>query len=152
MPPTLAPIVLVEDDPNDVLFIRHALQHARIENPVVVFSTATEAQEQILSPSYTAAIPVLFMLDMHLPGGLTGLEFLRWLRQQGLPVASTPAMMLTGSDRDDHRAESRRLGANVYLQKPVTEERLTEAVQALGFVVVTNLVSGQMGFRIIERR
>jgi hypothetical protein len=91
-PRTVAPIVLIEDDANDVLFVRHALQHARIDNPLVVFTTASAARDLILRTSDTTTAPVLFL------------------------------------------------------------ERLTEALQTLGQAVVTNMVSGRVGFRIIERR
>jgi hypothetical protein len=40
----------------------------------------------------------------------------------------------------------------VFLQKPVTEDSLSGAVQRLGVVVVTNLTTGALGFRIIEPR
>jgi CheY-like chemotaxis protein len=96
--------------------------------------------------------PVLVILDLNLAGAETGLDVLDWIRQQPEPLASTPALVLTGSARQRDRDESTRLGAMIFLQKPVTEESLTRAVQSLGFVIVSNLTSGQLGLRIIERR
>lgn len=145
-----APIALVEDDSNDAFFVRHALTEAKIANPVVTFTSAAEARRGCTEPSAKVE-PVLFILDFHLAGE-SGLDFLRWLRAQEAPMGSTPAMMLTGSDNPAHRDESRALGALHFLQKPVTPDRLAMAVQALGFVIMTSLVSGEMGARIIERR
>jgi DNA-binding response OmpR family regulator len=145
-----APLALVEDDPNDAFFVRHALKEAKIANPVVAFKSADEARRQC-SGSPAAFGPVLFILDLHLVGE-SGLDFLRWLRAQAPPLGSTPAMILTGSDDPSHRGASRDLGALEFLQKPVTADRLATAVQALGFVIMTGLASGEMGARIIERR
>jgi DNA-binding NarL/FixJ family response regulator len=147
----IAPIVLVEDDPNDAFFVRQALQVARIANPLLEFQSAEQARLYLTTPRASLA-PVLFILDFHLSGNESGIDFLRWLRQRDPPLGSTAAMMLTGSDHPDHRAESSQLGASFFLQKPVIEGTLTEAVQALGFVVVTSMVSGRLGVRIIERR
>ena len=145
-----APLALVEDDPNDAFFVRHALEEAKIANPIVAFKSADEARREC-SRSPAAFEPVLFILDFHLVGE-TGLDFLRWLRAQAPPLGSTPAMMLTGSDDPSHRDASRALGALEFLQKPVTAARLATAVQALGFVIMTGLATGQLGARIIERR
>jgi CheY-like chemotaxis protein len=144
------PIFLVEDHENDQFFVRHALEGAKIENPLVVCASADEAREALRRHQRSAA-PVLFILDVNLVGGETGVDFLEWLRRQPEPLGSTPAMMLSGSERPDDRAMAQRLGATRFLQKPVMAEKLAEAVQALGFVVVTSALSGRLGFRLIER-
>ena len=147
----IEPIILVEDDVNDVFFVRHALETARIQNPLSVFASAEQAREYLrLQRSMLG--PVLVILDLDLAGAETGLDVLQWIRDQPEPLGSTPALILSGSDRQQDRDDSHRLGAMTYLQKPVTEESLTRAVQALGFVIVTNLTSGQLAVRIIERR
>ena len=147
----LAPIVLVEDDANDALFVRQALVAAQIANPLVEFTSAEEARHNVTMFAAPNAPVVLFILDVHLSGNESGLDLLRWLRLQAPPLGSTPAIVLTGSDSPAHSAESSRLGAMGFLRKPVTEDTLTEAVRSLGFQVVTSLVSGRMQFRI-ERR
>ena len=147
----LAPIVLVEDDPNDAFFVRHAVEAAQIANPLVEYQSAEQARREITIPGASMA-PALFILDVHLLGNESGVDLLRWLREQGDPLlSSTPAIMLTGSDRPEHSTESIRLGATCVLQKPVTEETLINAVQSLGCTVVTSLVSGRMMLRL-ERR
>lgn len=142
--------MLVEDDPNDAAFVRQALEAAQIANPLVEFRSAEEARRGVTTP-HTAGAPVLFILDVHLSGNESGIDLLRWLRQQDPPLGSTPALMLTGSDRPEHAAESSQLGAIHFLQKPVTAGTLTDAVQSLGFSIVTSLVSGRLRFSI-ERR
>jgi CheY-like chemotaxis protein len=143
----MGPIVLVEDDANDALFVRQALEAAQITNPLVQFTTAEKARHDVT----TFAPVVLFILDVHLSGNESGIDLLRWLRDQTPPLGQTPAIMLTGSDHPAHGAESNRLGVTAFLRKPVTEATLTDAVRSLGFQIVTSLVSGRMMFRI-ERR
>lgn len=145
-----APIVLVENDPNDAFFVRDTLDVARITNPVIVCQSADEARRELAG--VLSVLPALFMLDIKLAGNETGLDFLRWLRAQPSPLGATPAMMLTGSDRPEHRQATLELGALFFLQKPITAADLTEAVRTLGLVVVTTSgLSGETGFRIIER-
>lgn len=140
-------IVLVEDDANDAFFVRQALEAAQITNPFVQFTSAEDARRAIP----TLASVVLFLLDVHLSGNESGIDLLRWLREQPPPLGDTPAIMLTGSDHPAHSAESTRLGVTAFLRKPVTEATLTDSVRSLGFQIVTSLVSGRMMVRI-ERR
>lgn len=146
----VAPIVLVEDNDDDAFFVGAALKDAKISNALITVPSAAEARAALLAPSRGRLEPVLFILDVELPGGESGVDFLRWVRQQDEPLASTPAMMLTGTGRAAHPA-SRALGSHFYLEKPVSPEQLANAVQALGFVVLTTADSGG-AVRIIERR
>ena len=144
-----APIVLLEDDPNDVYFVRRAFEKAHIANPLIRFATAAEARRHFAEPA-TVAMPALFVIDVSLPGGETGLDLLRWLRQQSAPLGSTPAMVLTVSHSAADRDEAERLGSMLFLHKPVTEEALTTAVQSLGFVISS--LKGSAIQRTIARR
>lgn len=144
-----APILLVEDDANDVFFVRQALKAALIRNPVEVFDSAERACDY-LSRHAAGIGPVLIILDMNLAGPHTGLDVLTWIRQRSAPLGSTPVLMLTGSDRQEERDASERLGAMNFLQKPVTTESLTAAVRTLGFSVVNNISAGQLGIHIVD--
>jgi CheY-like chemotaxis protein len=144
-----APIVLVEDNEHDTFFVRRALDKAGIVNPIIRFRTAAEARVYF-DEARRAPTPALFIMDIHLVGGETGIDLLRWVRQQSRPLGSTPAMMLTGSQHPDDRDEAEMLGATSFLQKPVSEETLTAAVQSLGFVIVS--LTGYTTQRTIARR
>jgi len=145
-----SPVVLVEDDANDAVFVQHALADAKIGNPLVVCRTADEARRYV-GTAQRERTPALFILDLFLESGETGLDFLGWLRGQTSPIGSTPVIMLTGSDEPKHRKESLDLGALFFLQKPITPDRLVQAVQTLGLAVMTSMVTGDVGFRIIQR-
>jgi CheY-like chemotaxis protein len=143
-----APIVLIEDSQDDAYFVRHALEKAHIVNPLLRFATAKQARDHFTTAAFST--PSLFVVDVTLAGGETGLEFLRWLRQQRSPLGSTPTMMLTGSDRRGDRDQAARLGSVHFLRKPVTEDALSLAVQSLGFVITS--LTGFTTERTIERR
>ena len=141
MPPTtlVPPIALIEDDPNDQYFVCRALDDAGIGNPVIICPSVGHARAQFADSATLpqANIPTLFIIDVFLSGRETGIDFLRWLRTQPFPFGATPTMMLTGSEAPEHRAESLDLGAIHFLRKPASDQLLVQAVQALGYVMVT---------------
>jgi DNA-binding response OmpR family regulator len=142
--------VLVEDDPDDTYFVRHALSAARIKNHIVACRNAAEARE-LVTRRVVPSSPALFVLDIDLGPQESGLGLLRWIRAQPPPLGTTPVMMLTGSHDSEHRAEANVLGAIWFLTKPVAEEELVRAIQALGLTVTTSMISGEVSFRLIER-
>ena len=75
--------------------------------------------------------PDLIVLDLGLPGG-DGLVVLERLRR--IPrLAAIPVMVLTARDPLEVEQQALRLGASVFLQKPVDSEVFLEAVrEALG--------------------
>ena len=75
----LASVVLLEDEPDDALFVRRALAKARIINPIIAFANAEQAR-RYFDESRRVPLPALFILDVKLGGSETGVAFLRWLR------------------------------------------------------------------------
>jgi CheY-like chemotaxis protein len=145
-----APIIVVEDSPDDAFFVRDALAKAHIANPLIIFQTADHARQHF-DESHRVDLPALFIVDVNLIAGETGIDFLRWLRQQRAPLGSTPTMMLTGSTRPEDRDQADLLGSVYFLLKPVSADTVTSAVQSLGFVV-SNLAPDFTVQRTIERR
>lgn len=141
-----APIVLLEDEPNDAFFLKLALQTASIQNRLHTFDSV-DGIRVFLKAVSRDQLPVLFIVDLNVPGHEDGIDFLRWLRQQGGRLQSTPVMILTGSLRFVDREMSRSFGSLGFLEKPVTATMFTDAVQALGFTV-TNLPSDPVALRI----
>jgi DNA-binding response OmpR family regulator len=129
-----AAIVILEDNPHDVFFVRRALERAHIANPIVAFASATQARSY-LGDARSMARPAIVILDVALAGGETGLAFLRWLRAKPLPLGTVPAMMLTASASAADRDEAEMLGSIYFLHKPVTAATLTAAVESLGCAI-----------------
>lgn len=115
-------ILLVEDNPDDVVLIQRAFRKAAIGSPLHITNDGDQAVE-FLSRSANPAdgdpaqCPVLILLDLKLPRR-NGLEVLSWLREQPA-LKRIPVVVLTSSReyKDVNRAYD--LGANSYLLKPV---------------------------------
>ena len=144
--PQFAPIVLLEDEPNDAFFLKLALKAAHIRNCLHTFDSV-DGIRVFLKGASRDNLPLLFIVDLNVPGHEDGTDFLRWLRQQNGRLQSTPVLVLTGSLRFVDRDMARRFGALGFLEKPVTATMFTDAVHALGFTV-TNVTSDPMALRI----
>ena len=73
--------------------------------------------------------PDLLIVDMKMPG-LSGIDVIRELRSN-LETASLPIIMLTGATDEDLEEESLTAGADDYLNKPITLERLRARAAAV---------------------
>jgi CheY-like chemotaxis protein len=134
-----APILLVEDEPEDVRFVKRALQRAELANPLVVASTVREAEDWCTR----GRSPVLVLLDVYLQGEDSGLDFLEWLRAQPKPLGETPVVIFSVSTDQTHRVRAEGLRSALFLGKPATEEVLTDAVTAFGLVRTTEIRRGK---------
>jgi CheY-like chemotaxis protein len=127
-------ILLVEDDPNDVLLIQRAFRKANLANPVQVATDGDEAvaylegQGEFVDRS-AHPLPALVLLDLKLPRR-SGLEVLEWMRAQP-GLRRIPVAVLTSSRESIDVNRAYDLGANSYLVKPVGIESLIEMVKAL---------------------
>lgn len=127
-------ILLVEDDPNDVLLIQRAFRRANLVNPLQVVQDG-EAAVLYLGGQGSYAdrdrypLPILILLDLKLPR-LSGLEVLEWLRQQPR-LKRLPVVVLTSSRENVDVNRAYDLGANSYLVKPVAFDGLMEMVRTL---------------------
>jgi CheY-like chemotaxis protein len=131
----LCNILLVEDDVNDVLLIRRALQQTKLLNPVHVAGDGDQAVEYLMrSGSFGDARrcprPALMLLDLKLPRK-GGLELIAWVRSQDTPLRRLPIVVLTSSKESQDVSTAYELGANSYLVKPVDFNGLLRIVQAL---------------------
>ncbi|MEC4893272.1 MAG: response regulator [Oscillatoria sp. PMC 1051.18] len=128
------PILLVEDDSNDVLLIQRACQRAKIANPVIVVEDGDEAVSYLsgegkYAERETYPLPVIMLLDLKLPRR-SGLEVLTWLRNQPR-VKRLPVVVLTSSRENQDVDRAYDIGVNSYLIKPVAFEDLMELIENL---------------------
>lgn len=119
-PPVAEVILVVEDDPNDVLFITRALKHGNIDLEVRHARDGEEAVaylKQCLGIDQRAGCPIprLVICDIRMPK-LDGFEVLKWIRSQP-QLARVPVVMLSSSDRQEDIATAVKLGANHYIMK-----------------------------------
>ncbi len=128
------PILLVEDDENDVMLLQRAFRRAAIINPLQVVRHGDDAVAYLEGTGEFAdrtlhPLPVLMLLDLKLPRR-TGLEVLQWVKERA-GVKKIPIIVLTSSKNDDDVNRAYELGANSYVVKPVSFETLLELVKSL---------------------
>lgn len=125
-------ILLVEDNPDDVVLTIRALKKNHLLNKVIVARDGAEASDLLFGAADSPPIdlPELVLLDINLPK-LNGLEVLEKIRSHER-TKLLPVVVLTTSDEDRDRIESYRLGANSYISKPVEFEEFSRAVKQLG--------------------
>lgn len=136
-------ILLVEDDPNDVVLVQRAFRRARIANPLQVAQDGEAAIDYLAGrPPYADRsrhpLPMLVLLDLKLPRR-SGFEVLAWIRQQPV-INRIPVVILTSSAESPDVNRAYEMGANSYLVKPVVFEGLVDLVQRLKlYWLITNV-------------
>jgi CheY-like chemotaxis protein len=129
-------ILLVEDDPNDIILIKRAFGKANITNRIQVVEDGEEAISYLAGKGrygdrQNYPLPILILLDLKLPRK-SDHEVLEWLRQQPMLKRLT-VVVLTSSQQSSDVNRAYDLGANSYLVKPVTFDTLVEMVKGLNF-------------------
>jgi CheY-like chemotaxis protein len=130
------PVLVVEDNPDDVLFVRRAFNRAKLVNPLHFVGNGEEAvayltRQGAFADRETHPLPLLMLLDLKLPR-MSGLELLEWRRQQDRKLQRVPVVVLTSSANSADVNRAYELGANTYLIKPVKFDDLVELVKQLG--------------------
>jgi two-component system response regulator len=124
------PIVLVEDNEDDIVLTRRALSQNKIGNPLVVARDGAEALELLLGSNGHSVNPALILLDLQLPK-VDGLTVLKRLREDAR-TKLTPVVVLTSSKAEQDVVAGYNLHANSYIRKPVDFDQFTEAVRQIG--------------------
>ena len=120
----MATILCLDDEPAIGLILQDSLERAGHQ------TVAAHNVPQALQALAVGNVD-LIISDYRMPG-LTGLEFLALLRQEGY---ETPLIMLTGYGSIEHAVAAIKAGAIDYITKPVRPEQLELAVkQALEVV------------------
>lgn len=129
------PILLVEDNKDDIELTLMAFQQARISNPVVVAKNGVEALDYLFGEGQyagrdTSEQPVVVLLDLKLPR-LGGLEVLKRIREDDR-TKHNPVVILTTSTEQDDLIKASDLHANSYVRKPVDFDTFVNATRQLG--------------------
>ena len=130
-------VLLVEDDPGDVLMTREAFEHYKLRNVLHVVTDGEQALQFLRrSGDYAdAPRPGLILLDLNLPR-VDGLEVLAEIKAD--PVLKViPVVILTTSQAQQDVLRSYALHANAYVSKPVDFERFMEAIRQIDNFFVT---------------
>ncbi|ARV62461.1 two-component system response regulator [Nostocales cyanobacterium HT-58-2] len=128
-------ILLVEDDPNDILLLQRAFRKAALTNAALQVVTDGDTAVAYLNGEGEYSdrdhypLPAVVLLDLKLPCR-SGHEILAWLRQQP-ELKRLPVVVLTSSKQSSDINQAYELGANSYLVKPMGLSALVQVVETL---------------------
>ncbi|MEN6481326.1 MAG: response regulator [Anaerolineaceae bacterium] len=123
-------ILLVEDNPDDVLLTQLAFQKNHIANKMEIARDGAEALDFLEQAKATHNLPTVILLDLKLPK-VDGLEVLKHIRSDK-ETKFMPVVILTSSKQEQDIVAGYELGANSYIVKPVDFENFIDAVHQLG--------------------
>ena len=134
-------VLLVEDDPGDVVLIREAFEFNKVRNALHTVSDGVEALDFLhrRGPYAGAPRPDLVLLDLNLPRK-DGREVLEEIKADR-DLRTIPVVILTTSEAEEDILRSYDLHANAYVTKPVDFDRFIEVVRLIDdfFVTVVKL-------------
>jgi len=134
-------ILLVEDDPGDVLMTREAFEDNKVGNVLHVVQDGMEALDFLYRRGEyaEAARPDLILLDLNLPK-YDGRQVLETIKNDP-ELAMIPVVVLTTSAAEEDILRSYKLHANAYVTKPVDFAQFTAAIRQIDefFVTVVKL-------------
>ena len=131
-------ILLVEDNSDDVLLMKCVLEDAGVDISVQVVDSAEDAISYLAGHGEYAdrhlfPMPRVVFVDLKLPAK-PGHEVLEWMARKP-ELRQVLKVVLTGSNDPQDRKRAYDLGANCYLEKPMTTEQLTSPSRNLRMVL-----------------
>lgn len=127
----LISVLLVEDDPGDVLLVREAFEDHKVGNSLSVVSDGVEAMQYVRREGdYSQAVrPDLILLDLNLPRK-SGIEVLAEIKRDP-QLSPIPTVVLTTSEAEEDIVKAYKLHANAYITKPVDFAQFSQIVHQI---------------------
>jgi len=127
-------ILIAEDDDDDYLFAEKAIQELGLLNHVQRVRDGEELMQYLLNlgPFQDASVypnPSLVLLDLNMPRK-DGREAIKEIKTHP-KLKRIPVVILTTSKSDVDMLNAYNLGANSYIRKPLTLERLIDVIRTL---------------------
>ena len=122
-------VLLVEDDPGDVLMTQEAFEEHKVRNRLTVVSDGAEALSYLRREGQFADAPRpdLILLDLNLPRR-DGREVLEEIKGDE-SLRRIPVVVLTTSAADEDIVRSYNLHANAYVTKPIDLDEFENVVR-----------------------
>ena len=124
-------ILLVEDDPGDVLITREAFEHNKLNNRLHVAHDGEEGLNYLYRRAGFEDVPRpdLILLDLNLPK-YDGRQLLEKIKSDP-DLCRIPVVVLTTSSAEEDVLRSYKLHANAYVTKPVDLDQFINAVRQI---------------------
>jgi CheY-like chemotaxis protein len=132
-------VLLVDNDPTAAALTERGLQSAPSPLQLRVAPDGLEAYRYLSGAGPYAdrrayPVPDVILSDLNLPR-FSGLEFLRWLRQQAPEHArSIPVIIVSGVAIPEELEQARAFGAKMFLLKPVNWSEFWQELFAAGLL------------------
>jgi len=129
----VAPILMAEDDPDDRLLAKKALEENKVGNPFITVNDGEQLMDYLKGrgkfQGKDAPTPCFILLDLNMPK-IDGREALRLIKGDE-SLRKIPVVILTTSKAEEDILKSYESGANSYITKPVTFDGLVKVIQSL---------------------
>ena len=127
-------ILMADDDPDDRLMAKEALDEARLSNGIHFVEDGEELMDYLhcrgkYADNGNAPKPGLILLDLNMPKK-DGREALREIKDDP-ELRRIPIVILTTSKADEDIYKTYDLGVNSFITKPVSFEGLVDVMKAL---------------------
>jgi CheY-like chemotaxis protein len=128
MSESIYPILLVEDNPDDVFITKRAWKKGQIKNELYVVNDGEEALKLLHKEEEYLDVqtPCLILLDIKMPK-MDGFQVLNNVKNDD-ELRSIPVIVLTSSDRINDIEKAYELGCNSYIVKPVDFNKFLNAI------------------------
>ncbi|MCX4390346.1 response regulator [Micromonospora peucetia] len=124
-------ILVVDDDPGDVLMIEEALADSDVDKVIDIVSDGEEAMEFLRREGRHAAArrPDVILLDLNMPR-MDGRQVLSEVKSDE-DLRTIPIVVLTTSNADTDIVGSYTLQANAYVTKPIDLDDFNDVVHRI---------------------
>ena len=127
----VAQILLVEDDQEDAMLMRRALERSRLKLSLTWVEGGKQALAHLRREGEYADTHAadLVLLDLNMPG-MSGYDVLTEIRRDSA-LRDLPVVILTTSRSEEDVAKSYELKANAYVGKPVGLSGFADILEAI---------------------
>jgi CheY-like chemotaxis protein len=147
-------IVAVDDEADDIFFLRHILQKTTCAHRFQPFNNGDAALAglaSLIDQETAFGLPLVCFLDIKM-AAMNGFDVLRWIRSQKV-LDVVPVLMFSSSDDPSDVANARELGAQGYLKKypsvPAMQTVLDEAKE-FALLPAPKKIFLQWSYRFVE--
>lgn len=127
-------ILIADDDPDDRLLIKEALEEANLNNPIHFVADGIELLDYLKRENNYrdlrgTSLPGLVLLDLNMPRK-NGIEALQEIKEDP-KLRAIPVVVFTTSKAEEDILCAYRLGVNSFITKPLNFQSLLETVEII---------------------